>query len=174
MSETYKFYVQMDGQTYGPYSARAVKDLDLPDDILVTEESMNGKWLAAGSFDFDDMVRKEEGIDNTPSQPVNVAKTINPDGTVTSPNGWQSQPVVQSQYQQPYQPQYQPQNYPYPANNDDNSSPVGWCILAFLIPLVGWILYFSWKRNKPKKASAVCTWAWIGFVLNIIIMCAGM
>ena len=37
----YKFYVQMDGETLGPYSAREVRDLQLMDDILVTEESMN-------------------------------------------------------------------------------------------------------------------------------------
>lgn len=30
MSETYKFYVQMEGATYGPYSAKAIKELDLP------------------------------------------------------------------------------------------------------------------------------------------------
>ena len=59
MSEIYKFYVQMEGVTYGPYSAKAIKELDLLDDILVTEESMNGQWLPASKFDFDDMIRKE-------------------------------------------------------------------------------------------------------------------
>lgn len=48
----------MDGETYGPYSAKEVRDLQLMDDILVTEESMS-EWLPAGRFDFDDMVRKE-------------------------------------------------------------------------------------------------------------------
>lgn len=165
MSETYKFYVQMDGETYGPYSAQAVRDLELLDDILVTEESMNGQWLPASKFDFDDMVRKEGGHVMTQPltpKPINTGGVINPDGTVTNPNGWQLQ-----------QPQYPPtQNSS--ANNDDNSSPIGWCILSFLIPLVGWILYFSWRRTKPRKASAVCTWAWIGFVLNIIVTFAGM
>lgn len=165
MSETYKFYVQMDGETYGPYSAQAVRDLELLDDILVTEESMNGQWLPASKFDFDDMVRKEGGHVMTQPltpKPINTGGVINPDGTVTNPNGWQ-----------PQQPQYPPtQNSS--TNNDDNSSPIGWCILSFLIPLVGWILYFSWRRTKPRKASAVCTWAWIGFVLNIIVTFAGM
>lgn len=57
----YKFYVKMDGETYGPYSAKEVRDLQLMDDILVTEESMS-EWLPAGRFDFDDMVRKELGV----------------------------------------------------------------------------------------------------------------
>lgn len=56
----YKFYVKMDGETFGPYSAREIRDLQLMDDILVTEESMD-EWLPAGRFDFDDMVRKEFG-----------------------------------------------------------------------------------------------------------------
>ena len=68
----YKFYVQMDGETYGPYSAREVRDLQLMDDILVTEESMN-EWLPACRFDFDDMVRKELG------------SYINEDGTINRP-----------------------------------------------------------------------------------------
>lgn len=59
----------MDGETYGPYSAKEVRDLQLLDDILVTEESMN-EWLPAGRFDFDDMVRKE------------MSALINEDGTI--------------------------------------------------------------------------------------------
>lgn len=148
----------MDGETYGPYSAKAIRDLELLDDILVTEESMNGKWLPASKFDFDDMVRKEESLSiSIPKGPGLCQGThLNDDGTVTNPNGWLPQP-------QQYPPT--PHNT---TNNDDNSSPVGWCILSFLIPLVGWILYFSWRDTKPHKASAVCTWAWIGFVVNLI------
>lgn len=65
----YKFYIQMDGETYGPYSAKEVRDLQLMDDILVTEESMN-EWLPAGRFDFDDMVIKE------------LEEFVNDDGTI--------------------------------------------------------------------------------------------
>ena len=54
----YKFYVRMDGDTFGPYSAKEIRDLELLDDVWVTEESMS-EWLPAGKFDFDDMVRKE-------------------------------------------------------------------------------------------------------------------
>lgn len=150
----------MDGATYGPYSATAIRDLELLDDVLVTEESMNGQWLPASKFDFDDMVRKETGVTPKPKS-VSVG-IINADGTVTNPNGWH--PVTPQPAHQPYQPT------PTPASSDDDSSPVGWCILSFLIPLVGWILYFSWRRSKPKKASAVCTWAWIGFVVNLLVM----
>ena len=68
----YKFYVKMDGETYGPYSAKEVRDLQLMDDILVTEESMN-EWLPAGRFDFDDMVKKELGA------------SVNEDGSINRP-----------------------------------------------------------------------------------------
>lgn len=65
----YKFYVKMDGETFGPYSAKEVRDLQLLDDIMVTEESMS-EWLPACNFDFDDMVRKE------------FASMINEDGSI--------------------------------------------------------------------------------------------
>lgn len=67
----YKFYVQMDGDTFGPYSAKEILALDLMDDILVTEESMNGTWLPARRFDFQDMYMKESGT------------VINDDGSIS-------------------------------------------------------------------------------------------
>ena len=86
----YKFYVQMDGTTFGPYSAREVRDLQLMDDILVTEESMD-EWLPAGRFDFDDMVKKELGGF------VNEDGTINrPEyGTTSTPQGMSSRQSTQ-------------------------------------------------------------------------------
>lgn len=168
MNETYKFYVQMDGETYGPYSASAVRDLELLDDILVTEESMNGQWLPASKFDFDDMVRKETGNVSISTQktsspiPMQASEIINQDGMVTNSNGRQTRQELPV-------PPCQPVN----TDREDNSSPIGWCILSFIIPLVGWILYFNWRNTKPHKASVVCTWAWIGFVVNLIVAIAG-
>ena len=158
--ETYKFYVKLEGTTYGPYSAAEINDLELLDDILVTEESMNGQWLPASKFDFEDMVRKEAGT-ITQTKPTSKY-VINSDGSVTNHNGWQ--PTTPQVPLQPNQPATGP------ISPEDNSTPWGWCILAFIIPLVGWILYFSWRRTKPNKASAVCTWAWIGFGVNLILM----
>jgi hypothetical protein len=65
----YKFYIKVEEATYGPYSAREVRDLQLMDDILVTEESIS-EWLPAGRFDFDDMARKE------------LETLVNEDGTI--------------------------------------------------------------------------------------------
>lgn len=46
---------------------------------------------------------------------------------------------------------------------------IGWGIIAFFIPLVGWIMYFCWKEDFPHRASQAAQWAWIGFGLGIFI-----
>lgn len=51
---------------------------------------------------------------------------------------------------------------------DDSPIGVGYGILSFLIPIVGWVLYFSWKDTKPKKAKQASTIAWISFAINIL------
>lgn len=51
---------------------------------------------------------------------------------------------------------------------------VGWGILAFLIPIAGWIMYFCWKDQTPHRASQAAILAWIsfgiGFFLNILAL----
>lgn len=74
----YKFYVKMDGETYGPYSAKEMLDLGLLEDTLVTEESLNGQWYPASKMDFQDMYMKEASIN------------INEDGTITRGDGYES------------------------------------------------------------------------------------
>lgn len=68
----FKFYVQMDGETFGPYSVRELMGLGLLDDTLVTEESMNWEWHQASEFDFEDLLRKEE---NQFSQTISSGNT---------------------------------------------------------------------------------------------------
>lgn len=160
MSEIYKFYVQMDGETYGPYTAREIRDLELLDDIMVTEESMNGQWLEASKFDFEDMVRKEQAQLVTPP-PFQSIGVINSDGSVTNTNGWNNNTGSSNTGNTP----------PVPVTS--SSTPIGWCILAFLLPIVGFILYFCWKDSKPERASSVCTAAWVGFIINILLMIFG-
>lgn len=62
----------MDGETFGPYSVRELMGLDLLDDTLVMEESMNGEWHHASEFDFEDLLRKEE------SSPSHTISSISP------------------------------------------------------------------------------------------------
>lgn len=51
---------------------------------------------------------------------------------------------------------------------------IGWGILAFLIPLAGWIMYFVWKDQTPKRAQQACTLAWCGFGLNLLMTFAAL
>lgn len=66
----YKFYIKLDGDTFGPYSAKEMLNLDLLPDTMVTEESLNGTWYPASRMDFQDMYLKESGT------------VINEDGTI--------------------------------------------------------------------------------------------
>lgn len=42
-------------------------------------------------------------------------------------------------------------------------------VVSFIIPILGWIFYFAWKDETPRKASAAASWAWIGFFVNLLI-----
>lgn len=61
---------------------------------------------------------------------------------------------------------YQADNYQSAKSNE--SIGIGWGILAFFIPIAGWIMYFVWKDDTPKRASQANTIAWIGFLFNLI------
>ncbi len=50
-----------------------------------------------------------------------------------------------------------------------DSGSIGWGILGFFIPIVGLILFFVWRNNKPKSAKVAIIGAAIGFVVNLII-----
>ena len=43
-------------------------------------------------------------------------------------------------------------------------------ILGFFIPIVGWILYFSWKNTKPGDAKMAGIGGTVGFILNLILL----
>lgn len=66
--------------------------------------------------------------------------------------------------QQPYQP-----NNPLQQNGKYDEVNVGLCILSFIFPLVGWILYFVYKNNYPIKAKACSKWAWISIAVSFAI-----
>ncbi len=42
-------------------------------------------------------------------------------------------------------------------------------IVSFCFPIVGLVLYFVWKNEKPKSAKDVCTFAAIGFGVGIVL-----
>jgi hypothetical protein len=58
-----------------------------------------------------------------------------------------------------------------PTPTDGSVGPLG--ILFFCIPLVGAVMYFVWKEDKPAKAQTACNLAlWglgVGIVLQILV-----
>lgn len=70
-----------------------------------------------------------------------------------------------------YAPPSAPPAYtPSSSSADDDSTPVLLCILSFIFPLLGIILYFCWNDSRPKRAGAVGTAALAGIVLNLIVI----
>ena len=79
---------------------------------------------------------------------------------------YQGQPVMPGQ---PMGNMQQPMPGPYAQSVDDKGS-IGWGILGFFIPLVGFILWLCWKNTKPKTAKVAGLGGLIGFALNFIII----
>ncbi len=52
--------------------------------------------------------------------------------------------------------------------NPDDSSSFGWALLGFCIPLVGLILYLSWKNNTPLKAKSAGKGALISVIISVV------
>ena len=61
--------------------------------------------------------------------------------------------------------------------NIEDKPSVGLNILSLFFPIVGLILYFTWKNQTPKKAKSVLTYCLIGWGIeiffNIIIATIG-
>lgn len=51
----------------------------------------------------------------------------------------------------------------------DESIGVGWGILSFLFPIIGFILYFVWKDDSNKKAKQAANIAWIGLAVSFVM-----
>lgn len=85
--------------------------------------------------------------------------------------------IDQNKYQCPYcgttfngfvnqQPNAAPNQYTS-SNPDDN--PGCWMNgLCFLVPVVGLVLWFTMKSNKPKCAKSYLTWGIVGLVISVI------
>lgn len=86
----YKFYVKMDGQEFGPYSLAEIKELPLLPDTLVTESRLNGEWVTAETFDFEDLscaVEEQESSARSsaiepPASPTQASTNPRPDHSI--------------------------------------------------------------------------------------------
>ena len=64
-------------------------------------------------------------------------------------------------------------NYYNNRQQEYDSGSIGWTVLGFFIPIVGFILYFVWKNNKPCCAKMSLIGGVIGFILNCILISQG-
>lgn len=62
-----------------------------------------------------------------------------------------------------------PIQHEYAGHKEEDVLGIGWAILAFLIPLAGWIMYFCWNDRTPNRASKAAGCAWAGFGLNVLM-----
>lgn len=56
----------------------------------------------------------------------------------------------------------------YPVSKDESIG-VGWGILSFLFPIIGFILYFVWKDTSNYKAKQAANIAWISIAISFVI-----
>lgn len=72
----YKFYIRMDDDVFGPYSAKGMMELELLPDIMVTEASID-TWKAAENFDFNALA-KAQLLERIKAAPTNNNVEIEP------------------------------------------------------------------------------------------------
>ena len=84
-------------------------------------------------------------------------------------------PPQQPQYQQQGPPQYQtqqsqyqqPMQYNQVQSTDDKVGLLA--ILFFLFPIIGFIMFFVWKKTKPLKAGKAIKYALFGFIVGMAV-----
>lgn len=95
------------------------------------------------------------------ANPQPVAQNIPGYDPAYQPTRQEYNPYQGNPYQQPLNPT------PAPAVNDSGS--IGWAILGFLFPIVGFILWLLWKDKKPQCAQKAIVGAAISFGLGLIM-----
>lgn len=51
----------------------------------------------------------------------------------------------------------------------ESGSKAGWGVLSFFIPLVGLILFLTWKNERPQTAKVCGICALVSFIVSIVI-----
>lgn len=51
----------------------------------------------------------------------------------------------------------------------DDQLGIGWGILSFLFPIIGFILYFVWKDSYRYKAKQAANIAWVSIAISFVI-----
>lgn len=59
--------------------------------------------------------------------------------------------------------------YQQPPQNYYDSGSVGWAVLGFLVPLVGFILWLAWQRDRPKCARMAGLGALASVIAGVVV-----
>lgn len=87
-----------------------------------------------------------------------------------APYGQQQGNMYGQQYSQPTGNMYgqQPMNNQYGQPLSQEKGSIGYGVLGFLIPLVGLVLYLSWKDTKPGDAKMAGKGALISVIISVV------
>lgn len=75
----------------------------------------------------------------------------------------------QPQYQQPQYVQYQYGQRPYVNPQPADTGSFGWAVLGFFFPIVGLILFFIWKTEKPVSAKQAGMGALASVISTVVL-----
>lgn len=75
----------------------------------------------------------------------------------------------QPQYQQPQYAQYQYGQRPYVNPQPADTGSFGWAVLGFFFPIVGLILFFIWKTEKPVSAKQAGMGALVSVIVSVVL-----
>lgn len=75
----------------------------------------------------------------------------------------------QPQYQQPQYAQYQYGQRPYMNPQPADTGSFGWAVLGFFFPIVGLILFFIWKTEKPVSAKQAGMGALASVISTVVL-----
>jgi uncharacterized membrane protein YvbJ len=59
------------------------------------------------------------------------------------------------------------------SNTPSSSGGFGWFILGLFFPLVGFILYFAFKKDNPTASTMSSSGAWVGLIIAIFFASNG-
>ena len=100
---------------------------------------------------------------NPPSEPSQPVVEVTPETPETTEQPAENQNPAPAQ--QPAATPTEPAKEPVKTQGS-----FGWAVLGFFIPIVGWILYFSWKNTKPGDAKMAGLGGVVGFLINLVLL----
>lgn len=146
-------------------------DIVIPDDCVSRKHATLS--LANGQYVYHDMSKngtvingrhyQNEQVVVTPGTPIYLSGKV--------PLSWPQVMMLMPQAQGDVTEYYEPHETKYhrtPAYSEETIG-VGWGIVSFLFPIIGFILYFVWKDSSNRKAKQAANIAWISIGISFVI-----